>query len=184
MMNKFLTMAFLIGFIFQSSQAFADYGLEVGVRQQSGDVSGGTAQSQMGMQFGATAHFPIQGKIFFRTGMLYTQRPLVIDGTPDVKTNMSYLDVPLALMFKFEDYAGVFGGVSLALNLDKSSDSGTMTAAASSIMPIVFGLNFKFAPNLGATLYYENANGEAGKWSTNSLKDYRSVGANLMFTFD
>lgn len=179
---KKLTLALLAVLGLSASTALADidYGLEVGIRQQSGDVDGVSTKSQMGMQFGATAHFPISGPLHLRTGMLYTQRPLVVEQSPDNKVTMNYLDVPVALMYKFEEYAGVFVGISLGLNLDKNADSGTITDVKSPLIPFLIGASFKFAPELGATLYYESASGEAAR----GLKDYRAVGANLMITFD
>lgn len=179
---KKLTLALLAVLGLSASTALADidYGLEVGIRQQSGDVDGVSTKSQMGMQFGATAHFPISGPLHLRTGMLYTQRPLVVEQSPDNKVTMNYLDVPVALMYKFEEYAGVFAGISLGLNLDKNADSGTITDVKSPLIPFLIGASFKFAPELGATLYYESASGEAAR----GLKDYRAVGANLMITFD
>lgn len=176
-----LSLLVMLGLMSSMAMAAVDYGLEVGIRQQSGDVEGGgSTKSQMGMQFGATAHFPLSGNLHLRTGMLYTQRALTVEGTPDNKVTMNYLDVPLALMFKFEEYAGAFAGVSLGLNLDKSADVGTVTDVKSPLIPFLLGVSFKFAPNLGAALYYESASGEVAK----NLKDYRAVGANLMITFD
>lgn len=169
-----------------SSVAMADidYGLEVGVRSQSGDASDTTltTNSQMGLQFGATAHFPLSGPLHLRTGMLYTQRPLVVKyGTTEDKISMNYLDIPLALMYKFEEYAGVYAGVSLAMNLDKSSSAGnTITDIKSPLVPLLIGASFKIAPDFGVALYYENASGDVAK----GLKDYRAVGANLMITLD
>lgn len=175
----------LVAVLSVSSVAMADidYGLEVGVRSQSGDVATTTSStsSQMGLQFGATAHFPISGPLHLRTGMLYTQRPLIVKtGTAENKISMNYLDIPVALMYKFEEYAGVFAGVSLGMNLDKSADTGTVTDVKSPLMPMIIGASFKFAPDLGIALYYENASGEAAQ----GLKDYRAVGANLMITLD
>ena len=176
----------VLAFVCLSSPAWADedYGLEVGIRQQSGDVDGGAStKSQMGLQFGATAHFPLSGPLHLRTGMLYTQRPMTVEGGvggADNKISMNYLDIPVALMYKFEEYAGVFAGVSLAMNLDKSADFGTVTDVKSPLMPIIIGASFKFAPQMGVALYYESASGEVAK----GLKDYRAVGANLMITFD
>lgn len=186
---KTLAMSLLATLGLMSSNAFADidYGLEVGIRQQSGDVDAATfsAKSQMAFQFGATAHFPISGPLHLRTGMLYTQRPLVVkdDATEtENKVSLNYLDVPVALMYKFEEYAGVFAGVSLGLNLDSSCETAgcKVTDVASPLVPLLIGASFKFAPQLGATLYYESAGGEVAK----DLKNYRAVGANLMITFD
>ena len=177
-------LVFLIATIGLSTPAMADldFGLEAGVRQQSGDVEGESTKSQMGMQFGATAHFPLSGPLHLRTGMLYTQRPLVVEGglAGDNKVTMNYLDVPVALMYKFEEYAGVFAGVSLGLNLDKSSDDGPVQDVKSPLMPFLLGASFKFAPQFGVALYYESASGAAAR----GLENYRAVGANLMITFD
>ncbi len=162
--------------------AEADYGLEVGTRQQSGDADGGqSTKSQMAMQFGATANFPLSTTWHLRTGMLFTPRPLTVEtGTGNNKVTINYLDIPVALMYKFEESAGVFFGISLGLNLDKSADVGTVTDVKSPLTPFLLGASFKFMPNLGLALYYESASGEVAK----GLKDYRAVGANLMITFD
>ncbi len=177
-----LSLLAVVGMMSSVALADIDYGLEVGIRQQSGDVDNTSTDSQMGMQFGATAHFPISGPWHLRTGMLYTQRPLVVknDLLGDNKVTMNYLDIPVAIMYKFEEYAGVFAGVSLGMNLDKKADIGNVNDVKSPLVPLLIGASFKFAPNLGATIYYESASGEAAE----NLKNYRAVGANLMITFD
>ncbi|MFV3407488.1 outer membrane beta-barrel protein [Bdellovibrio bacteriovorus] len=180
-----LTVMAALGMMSSVAMADIDYGLEVGIRQQSGEVDSDLAsvKSQMGFQFGATAHFPISGAWHMRTGLLYTQRPVVVesDVTGDEnKISMNYLDVPVALMYKFEEYAGVFAGVSLGLNLDSDAEVGKVNDVKSPLTPIIFGASFKFAPQLGATLYYETASGDAA----DGLKNYRAVGANLQITFD
>ncbi|AFX99996.1 hypothetical protein Bdt_0288 [Bdellovibrio bacteriovorus str. Tiberius] len=180
-----LTVMAALGMMSSVAMADIDYGLEVGIRQQSGEVDSDLAsvKSQMGFQFGATAHFPISGAWHMRTGLLYTQRPVVVetDATGDEnKISMNYLDVPVALMYKFEEYAGVFAGVSLGLNLDSDAEVGKVNDVKSPLTPIIFGASFKFAPQLGATLYYETASGDAA----DGLKNYRAVGANLQITFD
>jgi hypothetical protein len=170
--------------------AFADYdfGLEVGIRQQSGDsdVDNFSTKSQMGMQFGGFLVVPIANQWHLRTGMLYTQRPLTVENDTtgqDAKLTMNYLDVPLAVMYKFEEYAGIFAGISLGLNIDHSSDSKSVAEiedAKGMITPFLFGASFKFAPNFGATLYFETVGGEVAQ----DLNNYRAVGANLQITFD
>jgi hypothetical protein len=182
MKKIFLSVASLL-FIF-TSQAFADsdFGVEIGIRQQSGDVSGGgSTSSQTGIQGGVVGAFEINGPLYFRTGMLYTQRPLTVDGAPDVRVSLNYVDIPIELMYKFQDYAGVFAGVVAALNLDHSADHGyTVTGTKSSILPFIFGATFKFAPQFGGTIYYETQSGDVA----DGLKDYRAVGANLLITFE
>ena len=176
-------LALLIGLGLMSQTCFADidYGIEVGTRQQSGDVDSGFAtKSRMGMQFGVTGHIPLTETLHLRTGMLYTERAIIVQSTPENKVAMNYLDVPVAFMLKFEEYAGVYAGVSIALNLDKSAEIGTITDVKSPLLPFIFGASFKFAPDYGLALFYESASGEVAK----GLKDYRAVGANLMITFD
>jgi hypothetical protein len=168
-----------------SSAALADndFGLEVGIRQQSGDsdTTGVSTDSENGIQFGGFAHFQIVDKLHLRTGMLYTERPLMtkLAGVEN-KVKMTYLDVPVALMYKFEEGAGVYAGVSLAMKLDASSDLGDPTDVKSPLIPIIFGAFFKFHPNFGVNIYYEMANGAVA----DGLENYRAVGANLMVTFD
>lgn len=178
-MKKFILIALSVLGI--SSAAFADndFGIEAGIRQQSGDAeSGASTTSQNGFQFGGFAHFPIYEKLHIRTGMLYTQRPLEV-GT--VKVSMNYLDVPVTLLYKFEEYAGIYGGVSLGLNLDAKSDSGSdPDDVTSPLVPLLFGAFFKFHPNFGVNIYYESASGKVA----DGLENYRAVGANLMITFD
>ncbi len=177
---KKLALSVLLSFGMTSSFALAaDYGLEAGIRQQSGDADSSAVdvKSEMGFQFGGVAHFELSGPLHLRTGMLYTQRAVKADTN---KITMTYLDIPVALMYKFEDSAGVFAGVSLGMHLDSKADVGTVQDEKSPLIPIIFGASFKFAPQLGATIYYEMASGEVAK----GLKDYRAVGANLLITFD
>lgn len=181
---KKLTLVFVatLGLISSPALADIDYGLEVGIRQQSGDVpSPGSTDSKMGMQFGGYAHFPLSGAVHLRTGMLYTQRPLVVKGlgSSDNNISMNYLDIPLALMYKFEEYAGIYAGVVLAMNLDKKADFGTFEDVKSPYTPFILGAAFKFHPNLGANIYFETG-GDVAK----DLEKYRAVGANLQITFD
>ena len=73
----------------------------------------------------------------------------------------------------------------MAVNLDKTYSGtgvfagGSVTGAQSSINPFIIGAAFKFAPQLGANVFFET-----GGDAANNLKNYRSVGVNLMFTFD
>lgn len=179
---KFFLSAFAALFLMsQTAKAELKYAIEAGVRQQSGDTDGGgSTSSQMGLQFGATANIQMKDKLHLRTGMLYTQRNLTIDGSPDNKVEISYLDIPVTLMYMFEEYAGAFLGVNLALNLDKKSSQGPVTGLESQMLPIVVGASFKFHPDFGVSIYYESASGKVA----DGLKDYRAVGANLLITFD
>lgn len=180
---KALVLSILSFALIAASAQAADTGIEVGIRQQSGDVDGtSSTKSQTGFQAGGVAAFQVNGPWHVRTGLLYTQRPLVVSTSPDTKYSMTYLDIPVAAMYKFEEYAGVFAGVSLAMNLDSSCDNGcTKVQDVKSIyVPLILGATFKFAPQLGGTIYFETGSGEVAQ----GLKNYRAVGANLLITFD
>lgn len=181
---KFLIQIVLSVLLCQS--VFAnDFAIEFGTLQHSVDAAAtnATTKSGMGLQFGATANMQMKDRLYFRTGMLYTQRPFsVVISNTEYKINANYLDIPLAIMFKFEDYAGVFLGVDVALNLDSSvsPSMGSALGTKSSLTPIIFGVNFKMAPQIGGTLYYQTASGDLAQGYGQS----RAVGVNLMFTFE
>lgn len=170
---------------FLSINSFAQYmGVEVGVRQQSTSAvtAGVSTNTEMAMQFGLVGAFAISEPILFRTGFLYTQRPVTVKGTAsDTKFTFNYFDIPLTLMWKFNEFGGVYGGVNLALIA--SADCSGLACPASvdkkGAMPLVIGGTFKFAPNFGVDVYYEALNNV-----NDSFKDGRAVGANLLITFD
>jgi hypothetical protein len=182
-MKKLVLIALSVLGLSSVSMADTDFGLEVGIRQQSGDsdTAGVSTDAENGIQFGGFAHFQLVNNLHLRTGMLYTERPLTVkSGSSENKVKLTYLDVPLALMYKFEEGAGVYGGVSLAMKLDASSDGADPADVTSPLIPIIFGAFFKFHPNFGVNIYYEMASGKVA----DGLENYRAVGANLMVTFD
>lgn len=197
---KRLLMGFFV-LSFSTIAAAADFGLELGFRQQSGsvdDMTGASTKSQVGYALGLSAFIPFQGPLGLRTGLMYTQRPLSVEADSpivgDAKVNLSYFDVPVTLAYKFEDFASVFGGVVLALNLENGvSTSGAFTGGKladtkSIVTPIVFGASFKFASQLGATVFFETIPGDVTSFNDGVTKHgvngYRAVGANLVFSYD
>ncbi len=162
------------------------FGVEGGFRQQSGDVPTGlSSSSQVGYTLGAVGYLDISEKLAVRSGVMYTQRPLKIESdlTKDsTNVNLTYFDVPVALMLKFEEWMGVYAGVALSVNLDKSSSNTNVVKlqdVKSMVVPFQFGVTFKFMPEMGLNLYFEQFGDVA-----DGLKSYRSVGANLLFTMD
>jgi Outer membrane protein beta-barrel domain len=180
----------LIFILIASVSHAADFAIEAGFRQQSGTSGSSvlTAKSQNGFQFGVSSTIPLKEAIGLRTGLMYVQRPLILqDATNgEAKINLSYFDVPVAVSFKFEEYASVFFGTALSLKLEDSvSSSGgitltKLTDAKSTVLPIQFGASFKFAPQLGATVFYETLTSDVAK----DLGSFRAIGVNLMLTYD
>lgn len=185
------TLLRMIGILLVSSSAYAlNYGLELGFRQQSAaSPTGSSAVSQNGIQGGVTGAFDLSSPLSLRLGFLYTQRPQIFKNdttNSETKVSMNYFDIPVALMYQIEEYAGVYGGVVAGLNLDSSCDTSGCKAneVKSLLMPIQIGANFKFAPQMGATVYYETSSGDAAKLNGTGIGGYKAVGVNLMITFD
>lgn len=189
-MKRFLVFFGVLTIAF--SALAADFGIEAGFRQQSGTVTttGISTKSEVGYSFGVSTFLPMQDRFGLRTGLAYTQRPLTIEvdspATGSGKANLTYFDVPVLLALKFEDYASVFAGPVVSLRLEESfSGSGALASqkiqnAKSMVIPIQFGASFKFAPQLGATVFYETIPGDVA----DDIGSYRAVGANIVFTYD
>ena len=179
----------LLIFLTLSAAHAQEFAITAGLRNNNADtdLAAGTVEAQTSFFVGAVAYFPMIHQLTFRTGFLYTQRYadiLYVNGTSD-EVRFSYLDVPLTLMMKFSDYAGVFAGPILAINQSKecSRSSGaacTATNAKSSITPIVIGASFKFAPQMGGEFFYEWYSGELAS----GISNMRSLGANFVFYFE
>lgn len=190
MISRFSKLILVTASMFVVATASAnEFALEGGFRQQNGDTPTGiTAKPVTGYQVGGLAYFPLASEFFLRTGLMYTQRTIrgEVTATPtiDLQYTMNYVDIPVTGFYKFSDYGGVFGGVIFSNNFEKSwSVSGRTTTeldVKSSIFPFVVGANFKFLPQVGASVYYEFMSGEVAR----DLKNYRAVGVNLAVYFE
>jgi hypothetical protein len=181
----------LIGILFLSTHARAalDYGIELGGRQQSGDVYGAgfSSNAKWGMQAGGFAHMPLEGGVaHFRTGLFYTQRPLEAENDitgNKTEFNLDYIEIPLEILFKPNEKVGLYLGFTSAINISKSC-SGDSSCKVSDVdtpyFPMVFGGMVKFNPKFGLDLYFEGANGSVAK----GLGNYKAFGINLMYSLD
>ncbi|WP_413294469.1 outer membrane beta-barrel protein [Bdellovibrio sp. HCB185ZH] len=171
-----------------SAQAALDYGLELGARQQNGYAYGPgiSTHARTGLQAGAFVHMPLEGNIaHFRSGLLYTQRPLQTESDSGTKIdfNLDYLDIPITILFKPQEKFGIYLGFVASINI-ASSCSGDPNCKLSSIdtpsFPFIFGSTFKFNSRWGLDLYFDANNAAMAK----GLADYKSVGLNVMFSLD
>ena len=162
-------------------------GIEGGFRWNSADTDTASSNKQeIGYQIGGSAVFDLTEYFGIKTGLFYTDRPFkaTFATTPESEGSgkVTYFDVPLYAMFKFEEYAGVYAGPSIAIKLgdqySNSAGGGTLTDIKGMIVPITFGAQFKMTESLGLNLYFESA-GELAK----GVKSSRAVGANVLFTF-
>lgn len=170
-----------------STPAFAaDFSLEVGFRQQSGSLESETdsVKSQMGYQLGAVGVLPISGPWGVRSGLMYVSRPLSVESDltgDETKITMNYFEVPAAISYKFEDYASLFAGLALSFHLDTNVSNNTRVRGEKSLFtPVVVGASFKFAPQMGGTLFFESGSGAVA----DGYENYRAVGASLSVFFE
>jgi hypothetical protein len=162
--------------------------LEVGFKWNSMDYNGSatnsSSQQSMGLQMGGSMVFNFTEQFGLRTGLFYAERPFKFSfGTlGDGSGKLTYIDIPVHFMFKFEDYAGIYIGPSFSTKLGEQCDQAgcSVTDAKSMIVPITFGAQFKFTPNLGLNLFFETVSGDISK----DLKNSRGIGMNLLLAFD
>lgn len=167
----------------KSNVSFSMAGLEGGFKWSSADVKNSTSNKQsLGYQIGGSGVFDIATNFAIKSGLFYTERVFksALATGAEVTGKLTYFDIPVLLMFKFEDSAGVYLGPALSFKMSDEISSGTLTGIKSSVTPIIVGGQFKFAPNLGINVYFESVSGALADIVENS----RSVGANLLVTFD
>ncbi len=166
----------------KSSMSYSMPAIEVGFKWASADIKNADSNKQViGYQVGGSGVFDISGNFGIKTGLFYNERPFESTfGTITEKGKITYFDIPVLLMFKFEDYAGVYVGPAMSLKLSDEASPLKLTNIKGSVVPIIVGAQFKFAPNLGANIYFESVSGEIAEGVSNS----RAVGANLLITLD
>lgn len=191
---KFFT-AFLL--IFSATIAFANTegksnisysmaGLEAGFKWSSMDADGsGSDKQSIGYQIGASGTFDIATNFAIKSGLFYNERPFKVTNSVgsfnfDTTGKITYFDIPVLLMFKFEDYAGVYFGPSFSIKMSDEISSGSLSNIKDIVVPLTIGGQFKFAPNLGVNVFFETVSGQLA----DGLKNSRAVGANLLVTFD
>ncbi len=157
--------------------------VEFGFKWNSADYDsnvvapGVTNKQEIGFQLGASAVFDFAPSFGLKTGLFYSERPITTElAGVTTKSKASYFEVPAFFMFKFEEYAGIYAGPSLAI---KMADEN-LISAKSMIIPITFGAQFKFLPNVGANIFFETVPSEIAT----GIKSSRAVGASLLITLD
>jgi hypothetical protein len=156
--------------------------LEAGFKWNSMDTTGAISSKQsMGIQLGGSTVFNFAPQFGLRTGLFYSERPFKFDTSgSDSSGKITYAEVPVHFMFKFEDYAGIYLGPSLSMKLGDECSGCTLTDIKSMILPITFGAQFKFTPNLGLNLFFESVPSDLAQ----GLKNSRGIGMNVLLAFD
>jgi hypothetical protein len=189
-MRQLFAFAIILGLSFSVSAN--DFAALIGARTNSWDyapaTTGISGSGSTGFQAGVLGFLNLTPVLQLRSGFIYTQRIFSITNT-GVETDytLTYFDVPLTLKYMFSEYGGVFFGPNLALGAGKSCTGGnacTTDGVKSSLVGMQLGASFKFAPQLGAELYYELTSGDIMASNGTSGKDAKSIVANLLFTFE
>jgi hypothetical protein len=157
-------------------------GVEVGFKSNTATIAGSTSENQAtGYQLGVSGVFNVSENLGIKSGLFYSEVPFDADfGASNVKGKITYFEVPALFMLKFEEYAGVYAGPSLAVKLSDELSPGSLSGIKSMVVPLTFGAQFKFLPNLGANLFFQTITGELATGVENS----RAVGVNLLITMD
>lgn len=189
MKNGFRHLVMLVILVIAAVKAEAqEFGLTLGFRSTNVDttVAGASISGETGLQGGALAWIPITEQIYFRGGFLFTQKYFSTTlGSSTTEVQFSYLDLPATVMWRFNDFGGVFFGPVLSINQSKSCSNSTVsnctvTGTKSNLLPIQFGASFKFAPQLGGELVYEFDSGKIAQ----DYENMRSIGANFVVWFE
>ncbi len=158
--------------------------IEGGFKWNSMDVDGSTANKQsLGWQIGGSTVINFNESFGLRTGLFYSERTFKAESgaAGDVNGKITYADIPLHVMFKLEDYAGIYFGPSISTKIGDEVDKGpSLTGVNSMITPLTFGAAFKFQENMGVNIFFETIGSKLADGITAS----RGIGANFMFTFN
>jgi len=186
-MKRFLSLLLIL--LGAHAQAQIGFGVAAGFRsnQAETDINRAQVNSRTGTQFGVLGFFPIAKTFEVRSGFFYTQRYSEITNTASgiVSIDYSYFDVPLTVLMRLSEAAGIFAGPVFAFNQSKEVSCTNRASCAaldvkSVILPWQAGVGFKFLPQAGGELFFEYTPGDL---STN-VSDMKTVGANFIFYFE
>jgi hypothetical protein len=184
-------ISFAMVFLLSTSALADDFAVALGYRSNTADIDGTVGTSSVdtkgGAALGVIGIFDLSEKFQGRLGFLYNQRNFTIKtGAASTDINLAYIDVPVTGVYRFADYAGVFAGPVLTLLASKEikNTAGTATFSKSPEslnLGLQFGATFKFAPQMGAEIYYELI---PGAFAPDHLKAAKTVGLNFLVTFE
>lgn len=178
-MKKYVAMISIV--LFSSAALAVDMGLGGGFRTNDADsTTGATVDGQGRLQYGGIVWLDVADKITLRTGFMLSAMEYEIGTTQEVK--LAYLMVPATIMFKIEDYGGIFAGANIGLKVKDDCSSTSCQGVESTIIPITFGGMYKVAPQVAIEVFYESLSGKL--LSSPGLEDATSAGVNILFTLD
>lgn len=182
MLKKIAAMLILTGL------SWTAQGQEVGVlggfhlTDADAKGSGVAVDSKVGFRLGVPIAFELVEGMKFRTGFIYTQRHLdvALAGPPatSLTAQFEYIDIPVLVQYQAHEMFGIFGGLTMALNMKKDLDPGGKASGTESIVPLVtIGATTLFNDMIGFDFYYERG---IGKIADNA-ENFSTFGANFIY---
>ena len=176
--------SFVFGLLFPLVTFAQDVGVVLGWRADSADtgLAGQTVSGQSSPSLGVIVKSQLFGDLGLRFGAEYLTRSYQMESVGASQAHrFTYFSVPVGLMYRINEFGGFFVGPALNMTLEKNCGAGQACVGAnSSLLALQVGGSFKFAPQLGAEIYFESALGSIHSGVTNP----RAVVVNLMVTFD
>lgn len=154
---------YILTFILVISKAATGYemGIVGGLNSNSSStsVAATTIEGFTGFHVGVIGFAELSNQFSIRSGALYAQRGIdVVSGTSTTEARLSYLEVPVTVMYMANESIGLFGGAHLGVKISDSCSvngvSCNLTNPESISIGAVLGAQFRFIPNIGGEVSY------------------------------
>ena len=170
----------IIGFSAQAQELGVSFGFHSSNAEAT--TSGVSTGSKVGYRLGVPFSFELVEGMKFKTGIGYSARHFDLTvGANKGTAEFDYIDIPALVQYNFNDIVGVYGGLTMALNIGKDIEGipGVTSAdGAESIVPMAtVGLSTTFNDMVGFDFYYEHGIGDIA----DGIKNYSVFGANFIY---
>ena len=137
----------------------------------AGKATNENYNAQWGLTVGASALIGERNGWVFAPGAAYVQRNSSFSNTYNNvpysgNVKLQYLDIPLYAMYRFNDFANIYAGPVVALNLSASCDAPGCGTVNSAVMMASIGAGVKVIEDLGIDVYIKKAFGDSFSNST------------------
>lgn len=181
-------------FLFVQPVLAYEVGIIAGIRQTDVelDTSDADTSSGTGLQAGVLGLMEVGNGWNVRAGGIYSTRSFDVKvGDLKDEVTLTYLDVPLTVMYLVNETFGFFGGLNLGLQVgDDCDQSGSGSGncdygddATGVIYSLQLGGQFRFVPNMGLELTYDLGMSDVWEGDDVTLEKASGVAANFLYLF-